>query len=370
MKAFRGFVIKEFYHIFRDRRTLVILFGMPIIQMMLFGYAIRNEVQDVRVAVVDFAHDSASEAITDRLEASRYLQVVPGIAYQDIERAFRRGEVKVAVTFPRDFERDLAQGQGPTVQVITDATDPNTANTVLAYVTAAIGSYQLEVLTTSGRTRPASIVLEPRMRFNPELRSVVLFVPGLIALLLMLVCALMTSITITREKEIGTMEILLVSPLRPGQIIIGKVMPYLVLSLVNVVTVLLLASQVFLVPIRGSMTLLLAECFLFIICALALGIFISTTTSSQQVAMMIALAGLLLPTVILSGFIFPIASMPAPLQVVSHIVPAKWFLIVIRGIMIKGVGLEAVWQETLVLAGMTAVFLVASVRGFNVRLAD
>ena len=370
MKAFRGFVIKEFYHIFRDRRTLIILFGMPIIQMMLFGYAIRNEVEDVRVAVVDWAHDSASEAITDRLEASPYLQVVAGVEYQDIERTFRRGEAKVVVTFPRDFERDLLLGEGPTVQVTTDATDPNTANTVLAYVSAAIGTYQMDVLASSGRTRPASIVLEPRMRFNPELRSVVLFVPGLIALLLMLVCALMTSITITREKEIGTMEILLVSPLRPGQIIIGKVMPYLLLSLVNVVTILLLASQVFHVPVRGSLTLLLAECFLFIICALALGIFISTRTSSQQVAMMVSLTGLLLPTIILSGFIFPIASMPAPLQVASNVVPAKWFLIVIRGIMIKGVGLEAIWQETLVLVGMTAAFLIASVRGFNIRLAD
>lgn len=369
MNAFRGFVTKEFYHIFRDRRTLIILFGMPIIQLMLFGFAIRNEVEDVRIAVVDWASDPVSDALIDRIDASAYLQVVPGIGYEGIEQAFRRGEIKVAVTLPRDLARDLATGSSPAIQVITDATDPNTASTVLAYVSAVVAGLQQELVSETGTAMPAGIRIEPRMRFNPELRSVVLFVPGLIALILMLVCALMTSITITREKEIGTMEVLLVSPLRPGQIIIGKVMPYLVLSLINVVTILILASQVFGVPVRGSLPLLLAECFLFILCALGLGIFISTKTSSQQVAMMISLAGLLLPTVILSGFIFPIESMPDPLQKVSHIVPAKWFLRVIRGIMIKGVGLEALWKETLILVGMTAVLLVASVRSFNVRLA-
>ncbi|NNE71280.1 MAG: ABC transporter permease [Rhodothermales bacterium] len=390
MRAFRGFIIKEFLHIFRDRRTLVILFGMPVIQLMLFGFAIRNEVEDVRIAVVDWAQDPVSEALIDRIDASPYLRVVPGIRHGQIEQAFRRGEVKVAVVIPRNLARDLAVSAGsvslagaapddiqvaaragppPALQVITDATDPNTASTVLAYLTAVVGSYQLELVQGSGGSLNAGIGMESRMRFNPELRSVVLFVPGLVALILMLVCALMTSITITREKEIGTMEILLVSPLRPGLIIIGKVMPYLALSLVNVITILILASQVFGVPIRGSLTLLLAECFLFILCALGLGIFISTRTSSQQVAMMVSLAGLLLPTVILSGFIFPIESMPDPLQVVSHIVPAKWFLRIIRGIMIKGVGLEAIWQETLILVGMTTVFLAASVKGFNVRLS-
>lgn len=206
------------------------------------------------------------------------------------------------------------------------------------------------------------------MRFNPELKSVFLFVPGLIALILMLVCALMTSITMAREKEVGTMEVLLVSPLKPQLIVVGKVVPYMALSFVNVVTILLLARAVFGVPFRGSLTLLLAECLLFIVCALSLGVLISTRSNTQQTAMMIALAGLLLPTVILSGFIFPIASMPEVLQFVSHIVPAKWFLRIVRGIMIKGVGIEYFWQETLILVGMTLVFIAASVRNFKIRL--
>lgn len=206
------------------------------------------------------------------------------------------------------------------------------------------------------------------MRYNPELKSVYLFVPGLMALILMLVSALMTSITITREREMGSMEVLLVSPLHPMQIVVGKVIPYLVLSMVNVATILALATFVFGVPVRGSLMLLVAEAFLFTLCALSLGIMISSRSTSLQTSTMVALAGLLMPTVLLSGFIFPIASMPDPLQIVSHIVPAKWFLIIVRGIMIRGVGLEFVWKETLVIAGMTLLFMGVSVRSFNLRL--
>ena len=368
MNAFRGFVVKEFYHIFRDRRTLVILFGMPVIQLMLFGYAIRNEVEGVRIAVVAPVGDTAAREVTARLEASTYFEPLGGIPQSGVEQAFQEGRIKAAVVFAPGFERSLLRGDAADLQVLTDATEPNTAGTVLAYVNAVVADYQRELSAGRGAVLPAGVGLETRMRFNPELRSVVLFVPGLIALILMLVCALMTSITITREKEIGTMEILLVSPLKPAQIIVGKVMPYLALSLVNVMTILVLARFVFRIPVRGSLILLLAECFLFILCALALGIFISTRTSSQQTAMMISLAGLLLPTVILSGFIFPVSSMPGALQTVSHIVPAKWFLIIIRGIMIKGVGLEVVWSQTLVLLGMTLLFTGAAVRNFSVRL--
>ena len=375
MKTFLGFVVKEFRHIFRDRRTLVILFGMPIIQLVLFGFAIRNEVSEVPIVLLDLAHDEATHAITQKLIASPYFDVVGSIPYGAVDDAFRKGRAKAAVVFEPGFERRLLRDGAAVVQVVTDATEPNTANTILAYLRAIVADYQADlpagVLAAQGLQGATGvrIVSETRMRFNPELRSVVLFVPGLIALILMLVCALMTSITITREKEVGTMEVLLVSPLRPAQIIVGKVMPYLTLSVVNVVTILFLARTVFRVPVRGSVSLLMAECLLFIVCALALGIFISTRTSSQQTAMMISLAGLLLPTVILSGFIFPISSMPAPLQIVSHIVPAKWFLIIIRAIMIKGVGIGVFWKETLVLAAMAAVLLAASVRNFNVRLA-
>ena len=362
MKTFRGFVLKEFRHIFRDRRTLVILFGMPLVQLVLFGYAIRNEINDVRVAVVDLSHDRVTRDIIDRMDATPLFEVIELAAVDEVETAFRKGRIRQAAVFAPDFGRTLEREGTASLQVITDATDPNVANTVLSYTSAIIADY-------AGGDAPAvRIVPEVRMRFNPELRSVVLFVPGLIALILMLVCALMTSITITREKETGTMEVLLVSPLRPGQIIVGKVLPYLALSMLNVVTVLVVARLVFAVPIRGSLPLLAAESLLFTVCALSLGILISTVTSSQQVAMMIALAGLLMPTVLLSGFLFPVSSMPQVLQVVSHIVPAKWFLIVIRGLMIKGVGLEVFWKESLVLVGMTGLFLGLGARKFSIRL--
>lgn len=366
MRTFRGFVVKEFRHILRDRRTLIILFGMPIVQLILFGYAIRNEINDVSVAVVDLSRDDITRGLVDRMDATPLFDVREFASTEDIESEFRRGTIRQAAVFEPGFGRRLQREGTADLQIITDATDPNVANIVIAYTTAIVADYQAEISTAG--MEGVRIIPEIRMRFNPELRSVVLFVPGLIALILMLICALMTSITITREKETGTMEVLLVSPLRPAQIIGGKVLPYLALSMVNVLTVLVVARLVFSVPIRGSIPLLAAECLLFTICALSLGILISTRTTSQQVAMMIALVGLLMPTVLLSGFLFPVTSMPVPLQIVSHVVPAKWFLVIIRGLMIKGAGLEIFWKETLILVGMTGLFLGAGTRSFHVRL--
>lgn len=277
-----------------------------------------------------------------------------------------------ALVFEPNFANRLQRGEGH-VQVITDATNPNAASTVLAYTTAVLADVQSEQARERGVPAVGSggtgrVVPSFRMRYNPDLESTYLFVPGLIAVILMLVCALMTSITIARERETGTMEVLLVSPLHPLQIIAGKVLPYLALSLVNVATILVLARTLFHVPVRGSLTLLLAECLLFILCALSLGMLISARSRSMRTATMIALARLLMPTVLLSGFIFPISSMPEPLQLFSHAIPAKWFLIVVRGIMIRGIGLDAVWMETLVLMGMTAVFMSVAVRSFSIRL--
>lgn len=367
MNTFTGFIRKEFYHILRDRRTLVILFGMPIIQLLLFGYAIRNEINEIEIVVVDQASDYVTREIKNQLLASPYFNIVDQLALtNDIERVFREGRAKEAVVFEPEFAQRLARDGVARVQVLTDATDPNTANTILAYTTAILQDYQGRTLM--GDVTSARIIPEVRMRYNPMLKSTYLFVPGLIALILMLVCTLMTSITITREKEMGTMEILLVSPLKPYHIIIGKVIPYLVLSVFIVAAILILARFLFHVPMRGSLPLLLAECTLFIICALSLGILISTATRSQQTAMMISLGALLLPTVILSGLIFPIASMPQPLQVVSHIVPAKWFLIIVRGLMIKGTTFSFIWLETLILVGMTLFFMTVSTLKFQTRL--
>ncbi|MBT8401080.1 MAG: ABC transporter permease [Rhodothermia bacterium] len=365
MKSFRGFVIKEFFHIFRDYRTLLILFGMPVIQLVLFGYAVRNEIQDINIAFVDSTNDHVTRQIKERIRASSYFNVIGQLpSERDIREAFQRGLIKEAVVFEPGFASRLAHDGVADIRIVTDATDPNTAKSMQAYTASIIAHYQRDHLGSTA----LRIVTESRMRFNPELKSVNLFVPGLIALILMLVCALMTSITITREKELGTMEVLLVSPLKPIHIIVGKVLPYFVLSFVNVVTILVLARLVFDVPVRGSVPLLLAECLLFILCALSLGILISSRSNSQQTATMVSLAGLLLPTVILSGFIFPISSMPVALQLFTHIVPAKWFLIIIRDIMLKGIGIEYFWKETLVLAGMTLILMTASARSFKTRL--
>lgn len=367
MKSFRGFIIKEFYHIFRDKRTMLILFGMPIIQLILFGFAIRNEVNDARIAILDQSNDYMTQELTQKMVSSGYFilvdQLHPG---SDIESVFKQNLVKEVIVFEPHFAQRLLRENKAAVQIIADATEPNMASMLINYTSSIIRDYQAGLRGRAGS--PVQINPEVKMLYNPELKSVYLFVPGLIALLLMLVSALMTSITIAREKELGTMEILLVSPLKPVQIIVGKVIPYLFLSFVNTSTILLLARYVFGVPFHGSYGFFFFESFLFVVTALSLGIMISTIASSQQTAMMFSLAGLMLPVIILSGFIFPISSMPVILQVISNIVPAKWFLIIVKGIMLKGVGIEYLWKETLILGGMMLLFVAVSVKKFKIRL--
>lgn len=366
MKALRGFIVKEFQHILRDRQTLAILLLLPLAQVVLFGFALRTDVRGVRVAFVDPVADASTLELRARFAASgtfRVVGVLPTTAA--LPRWFADGRADQAVVLRPGFARDLARGGGAQVMVITDATDPNTGATMQAYASAVIQGYERELRDLRGAVR-----IEPRvrMRFNPTLESVNLFIPGLIALVLTVVSALMSAISLSREKERGTLEILLVSPLRPWQIIAGKVLPYLALGLGNVLTVLGAAWLVFGVPFRGSVLLLLAESLLFIVTSLALGVVIAAVTGSQRTAMMAALLGLMMPTTILSGMIFPISSMPGWMQPLTHLVPGKWFILISRGIMLKGVGLAHLWQETLVLAGMTALLLVAAVRAFRVRL--
>jgi ABC-2 type transport system permease protein len=366
MSAFRSFVRKEVYHVTRDRRTLLILLLMPLLQVLLFGYAIRTEVRNVRLAVVDPQPDAATAALRSRFAGTglyRVVVVTPDAAA--LPALFQSGKVRQALVFQPGFARRMREPGGARVQIVTDAVDPNTGATMRAYALAVLQAYEREV-----RARGAGVRIEPRvtMRFNPAMKSAYLFVPGLIAFVLIIVSALMTTISLTREKETGTMEILLVSPLRPAQIIVGKVLPYLLLAFLNVLSTLGVAWAAFGVPVRGSVLLLLAESTLYSLTALALGVTISTRTSSQRVAMTAALMGLMLPTLMLSGFIFPLASMPRALQVVSNVVPAKWFVRIARGIMLKGVGLRYLWQETLVLVGMTLLLLGVAVRSFRIRL--
>ncbi len=259
----------------------------------------------------------------------------------------------------------MGRGDSLPVQLLTDGSDPNTGGIMQSYATAVVERWYADASPAGGELRINAI---SRLRYNPTLESSHLFVPGLVAFVLTIMSAMMTAISITREKETGTMEMLLVSPIRPGAIVAGKVTPYIVLAFVSVLLVLVAARTVFDVPIRGSVALLLAECGLYIITALALGIVISTVAPTQRTAMIFALAGLMMPTMLLSGFIFPLDSLPGWLQAISNVVPARWFLLVVRGIMIKGAGLATLWQETLVLVGMTLFFLIVGSRKLAIRL--
>lgn len=366
MKAFLGFVRKETLHLLRDRQTLAILILFPVVQVLIFGFAVRTDVRDIAIAIVDPTPDVATNELRERIAASdRFHLVRIGSSTRELELQFRRGSIRQALVLPPDVERRLGRGDSLPVQLLTDGSDPNTGGIMQGYATAIVQRWYRDAVPAGGALR---IEAETRMRYNPTLESAHLFVPGLIAFVLTIVSALMTAISITREKETGTMEMLLVSPIRPTAIVAGKVMPYIVLGFVSVLLVLVAARTVFGVPIRGSLGLLLAESGLYIVTALALGIVISTTAPNQRTAMIAALAGLMLPTLVLSGFIFPLDSLPRPLQWLSYVVPARWFLTIVRGIMLKGAGLATLWQETVILIGMTLLFLARGSRGLAIRL--
>lgn len=368
MKQFINFVRKEFFHVMRDRKTLLILFGMPVAQILIFGFALTNEVKNSKLIVFDQAKDPASQGLITKIEASRYFEVERSVMdQQQMEAVFRQGKIKMAIVFPAGFNASLLHEHKAQVQVIADASDPNTANMLTNYLSAIVLDYQSTL--SKNLVLPYRINPEVRMLYNPQLKGAPNFVPGVMALVLMLVCVMMTAISIVKEKETGTMEVLLVSPFKPILVIISKTVPYLILSLVNVASILLLSVFVLELPVNGSVLLLFGESVLFIITCLTVGIFISVKTDSQQVAMLISLMGMLLPTVLFSGFMFPIENMPYPLQLFSNIVPAKWFYIIVKSIMIKGLGFESIWKETLILVGITVVLLVISLKSFKIRLS-
>src|SRR4051812_35018813 len=305
MKQFISFVKKEFFHIFRDRRTPLILLGMPIMQIIIFGFALTNEVKNAKFAVLDQSQDVATKEIINELDASLYFDLAKSVRrYKDIEQLFRRGEVKLVLVFPPSFYNDLQHSNAAQVQLVADASDPNTATTLTGYATTIIKDYQQRLL--QNKKLPYTINTTSRMLYNPQLKGAYSFVPGVMAMVLMLVCTMMTAITIVREKETGTMEIMLVSPIQPMKIIIAKAVPYLLLSIVNISSILLLSVYVLDVPINGSLFLLMSESILFTITCLSFGLLISSLTNSQQTAMFIALTGMFLPTIMLSGFMFPI----------------------------------------------------------------
>ena len=344
------------------------LFGMPIVQIVLFGFALTNEIKNSKIIISDYSKDVATRAIIDKLEVSKNFEIErANLSNFEIDKAFKKGNIKLVIVFPSGFYEDLNHLKKAQVQIIADASDPNTATTLTMYASNIITDYQREIM--QGQNIPYQVETEIRMIYNPELKGTTNFVPGVMALVLFLISVLMTSVSIVKEKESGTMEILLVSPFNPLLVVVSKAIPYFFLSLINLTVILVLSVYLLEMPIAGSILLIFAESSLFIITALSLGLLISTLTASQQAAMLISLVGTLLPTIILSGFIFPIENMPKALQVISNIVPPKWYYIIAKSIMVKGLGISAVWKETLILVVMTFVLLTVSIKKFKTRLA-
>lgn len=367
MKRFLIFVKKEFFHILRDRRSLFVLFGIPITQIILFGFALTNEVKNSKIAILDHSKDLASQAIIQSLESSNYFDIEINIkSEKEIYANFKKGKFKLLIIFPQNFRETLLHTNKAHVQLIADATDPNIATTLTNYISGIIMSYQQELIQY--KNLPYQIKVETRMLYNPQLKGAYNFVPGVMGMILILVSAMMTSIAIVKEKELGTMEILLVSPLQAWVIVITKMIPYLVLSLVNVLSILILSVYVLGLPIAGSVFLLLAVSMLYIICALAMGLLISTLTNSQQSAMLFSLMGLMMPVIMLSGYVFPTENMPIPLQIISNLIPTKWYIIMVKNVMLKGLSIGSIWKEVLILSFMTTFFIGLSIKRFKIRL--
>jgi len=367
MNQFLSFIKKEFYHIFRDKRTVMVMLGMPIIQIILFGFAITTEVKNVKVAVYDPSRDAATQRIIEKIDAGdffiidRYLQS-PG----DADRVFKEGGISVIILFSDHFGERLLHTGDASIQLLLDASEPNQASSAGVYITNIIADYQQELMREA--QIPFQLKPEIRMLYNPSLKSAYNFVPGVMGMILMLICAMMTSIAIVREKETGTMEVLLASPVKPIYVVLSKMAPYFVISWINLISILLLSVFVLDVPVSGNLFWLNALSLLFIVVALSLGLFISTVVKTQVAAMLASGMGMIMPVMLLSGFVFPVESMPQILQWLSAVVPARWYIEAVRRIMIEGVPVVEVWREFTVLTAMAIVIIAVSLRNFKSRL--
>lgn len=367
MKQFFAFVHKEFHHILRDKRTMLILLGMPVVQMLLFGFAINMEVQNIRTVAFDPAQDAATRHIYERVSANNSFQPMRyANSPEEVNRLLREGKIDLALIFESNFEKNLVHSKKARVQIIADASDPNRGTLAVNYVTAIIHQYQQERFQTEAI--PYQIEMENKLLYNPELKSVYTFVPGIMGLVLLIICSIMTSISIVREKEQGTFEMLLASPLKPTTVLTAKTVPYLVLSIINLISILLLSVFVLHVPIRGSVPLLTAVSILFIFLSLSLGLLISSAVKTQVSAVLISGIGLMMPTLILSGMIFSIDNMPLPLQWISAIVPARWYISAVRKIMVEGLGFAHVIKETAILVLMVLLITGGGIANIKNRL--
>ena len=346
MKQLISFVIKEAKHILRDKRTMLILFGMPVVMMLIFGFAITNDVKNVRTVVVTSQMDHATQSAIDHLAASEYFTLTATVPTpKNAELMIRSQKADLAIVFSKDH----------TIQFIVDGSDPNMAQQWTAYAqqTIAVANSTLSALHS-------------QLLYNPRMKSAYNFVPAIMGMLLLLICAMMTSVSIVREKERGTMEVLLVSPVRPLMIIVAKVIPYLLLALVILAVILLMSATVLDVPLQGGLGWILVVSLIYILLALSLGLLISNIAQTQFVALLVSAMVLLLPTVMLSGMLFPVESMPTVLQWISAVIPPRYYIQAMRKLMIMGV--SEVWHEVVALIGMTALLLVVSLKKFKTRL--
>ena len=359
MGNFGSFVKKETLHILRDRRTMLVVLLIPVVLMTLFGFAISTEINNIDVAVVAPHRTESVRQAVERMASNPYCTFKGYIPSDEIDRVLRRGEAAAVAVFAADYDRIAAMPAPaePAVQLIFDASNTNTAMSGAAYLQSIL----------TGASAQASPV-EMRLLYNPQMRSAYNFVPGIMGMIFILICALMTSVSIVREKENGTMEVLLVSPVRPMRIVLAKLVPYFMLSCINLATILLLAAYALDVPLSGSAGAIIAVSLLYLVLALALGLLISTLAEKQIVALIISAMLLMMPIVMLSGMLFPVENMPAVLQAISCIVPARWYIEAIRMLMIEGLPFAAVWREVLILLAMTVVFIVVSVKKFNDKL--
>lgn len=359
MKEFWSFIIKETQHIMRDRRTMMILFGMPIILMLIFGFAISTDVRNVRTVVVMSQIDHQTQRMINALDESEYFNVLYKVhTPAEAEQLIRNQKADMGIVFSTDF----ASKHGG-VQLITDGTDPNMAQQYNNYASQIMGTQLMNVMQ-----RKASSVIALKMLYNPQMKSSYNFVPGIMGILLMLICAMMTSISIVREKERGTMEVLLVSPVRPFLIILAKAVPYLVLAFVVLLAILLMSRYVLFVPIAGSLWLILLVSTIYIFMALSLGLLISTIAKTQMAALLMSAVMLLMPCTMLSGMMFPIESMPHVLQWVAALIPPRYYISAMRKLLIMGVSFRYVLSEVVTLLGMTTLFLTVALLKFNKRL--
>lgn len=367
MKQFIAFIKKEFRHIMRDNRTLLIILGMPVVEILLFGFAINMEVQDIRVAFYDPTPDAFTTGITERVKQNSYFTYRGDMhSMDDMEESMRKGELDLAVVFQQNFQENLVHSGEAAIQLLSNSSDPNRGSIAVTYATAIIAGFQQE--QTELMQIPFQIQAENRMIYNPLMKSSYMFVPGIMGLVLMIICTIMTSVSIVREKERGTMEVLLASPLKQGTMIFAKTIPYMVISFIDFIIILLLSYFILDVPVNGSLILLFLVAVLYISLTLTYGLTVSTLVDKQVNAVIVSAITAMIPVLMLSGMIFPVDNMPQALQAFSAIVPARWFIEAVRKVMIQGLGITMIWKEVLIMFGMTLFLLGVTIAKTKKRL--